>query len=112
MCGNHLLGKQSSALFVGNLRSLANHVAVTLNNAHLFEETTRTKEEAEQARADAEQAKKEIEIANQTLETQIWQTTGQAQLNDKIRGQQDIPTLANSVTQQLCHYLGAQTKPR
>jgi DNA-binding LacI/PurR family transcriptional regulator/putative methionine-R-sulfoxide reductase with GAF domain len=37
------------------LRSLANHVAVTLTNARLFEETSRSKEEAEQARKEAEQ---------------------------------------------------------
>jgi signal transduction histidine kinase/HAMP domain-containing protein/CheY-like chemotaxis protein len=83
------------------LRSLANQVAVALSNARLFEETTRSKEEAEQAR-------KDIEIANKALEAQVWQTTGQAQLNDKMQGQQDIVTLANSVIHQLCHYLQAQ----
>ncbi len=104
------------------LRSLANHVAVTLSNARLFEETTQSKEEAEiakeaaeqaqqraeQARAEAEQAKKDIEVANQALEIQIWQTKGQAQLNDKMRGEQSIEMLANNVIDQLCEYLPAQ----
>jgi CheY-like chemotaxis protein/HAMP domain-containing protein/putative methionine-R-sulfoxide reductase with GAF domain len=49
-----------------------------------------------------------LEIANKALEAQIWQTTGQAQLNDKMRGEQDMLALANSVIQQLCHYLQAQ----
>jgi len=90
------------------LRSLANHVAVALANARLFEETTRSKEEAERAREAAEQAQQEIEIANKTLEVQMWQTRGQALLNDKMRGEQDITTLANNVIKQLCRYLNAQ----
>jgi CheY-like chemotaxis protein/signal transduction histidine kinase len=97
------------------LRSLANHVAVALTNARLFEETSQSKEEAEaaqkkaeQARAEADQARQEIETANRTLEAQIWQTSGQAQLNDKMRGEQDIETLANNIIDQLCEYLPAQ----
>jgi len=85
----------------GLLRSLANQVAVALANAQLFTETT-------QAREEAELAQKDIEIANTALEAQVWQTTGQAELNQKMQGEQDISTLANSVVQQLCHYLGAQ----
>ncbi|MCI0420957.1 MAG: GAF domain-containing protein, partial [Acidobacteria bacterium] len=97
------------------LRSLANQVAVALTNARLFEQTTQSKEEAEiakekaeQARAEAEYARKDIEIANKALETQIWQTAGQALLNEQMRGEQDIPTLARNVIQQLCKYLNAQ----
>jgi GAF domain-containing protein len=83
------------------LRSLANQVAVALSNARLFEETTQAKEAAELAQEDTE-------IANTALEAQVWQTTGQAELNDKMQGEQDVPTLANSVIQQLCQYLDAQ----
>lgn len=83
------------------LRSLTNQVAVALTNARLFEQTTQAKEVAEQAREAAEAAK-------HTLEVQIWQTTGQAELSNKMRGEQDIPTLANSIMHQLCHYLRAQ----
>jgi tubulin-specific chaperone A len=97
------------------LRSVADQVATALTNARLFEEATHSKEEAEiakekaeQAREEAEQVRKEIEIANKMLETQIWETTGQAQLNDKMRGEQDIVTLANNVIRQLCQYLPAQ----
>ncbi|MBN1991843.1 MAG: response regulator [Anaerolineae bacterium] len=89
------------------LRLLANHIAVALTNARLFEETTQSKEEAEQARKEAEQARKEIELANQALEMKIWQTTGQAQLNDKMQGEQDVATLANNIIRQLCQYLEA-----
>jgi len=97
------------------LHSVADQVAVALTNARLFDETTRSKEEAElakdkaeQARAAAEQAQQEIEIANRTLEVQMWQTKGQAELNDKMRGEQELVTLADNIIRQLCHYLEAQ----
>ncbi len=82
------------------LRSVANQVAVALANARLFKQTLQSKEEAEQAQ-------KETEAAKQALEIQMWQTAGQAHLNDKLRGEQDISTLANNVIQQLCKYLNA-----
>jgi tubulin-specific chaperone A len=97
------------------LRSLANQVAVALTNARLFEQTIQSKEEAEsakekaeQARAEAELTRKDIEIANKALEVQVWQTAGQTLLNERTRGEQDIPTLARNVIQQLCQYLNAQ----
>ena len=90
------------------LRTLANHVAVALTNARLFEQMEQAKEAAEQAKEEAEQAREEIETINEALEIQVWHTTGQAQLNDKIRGEQDIPTLANNIIQFLCRYLKAQ----
>ena len=83
------------------LRSLANQVAVALTNARLFAQTTEAKEVAEKA-------KQEIEVANQALEGQIWLTTGQAQLNEKMQGQQDITMLATSILKLLCPYMNAQ----
>lgn len=112
------------------LHSLANHVAVALNNARSFEETIQAKEEAELARAEAEKireeaenarteaeqakiaaerTKEEAEAANKAMEVKIWQTTGQAQLSAIMRGEQDIRTLASSIIQQVCHYLQVQT---
>jgi len=109
--------------------TLATQVAVALENALLFAETTQSKEaaevakekaeqarkeaetekaSAEAAREEAEQARKEAEAANQSLATQMWQTTGQALLNERMRGEQDIPTLARNVIQQLCSYLSVQ----
>ncbi|MCL4299669.1 MAG: response regulator [Anaerolineae bacterium] len=97
------------------LRSLASQVAVALSNARLFEQTNWSKEEAEQARQEAERAREEaeqarqaIETVNKTLEVQMWQTAGLAQLNDRMRGEQDTSTLASSIIQQLCQYLNAQ----
>ncbi len=55
-----------------------------------------------------QQARTQIESTNKALEEQIWQSTGLAQLNDRMQGEHDIPSLATSIIQQLCHYLQAQ----
>jgi putative methionine-R-sulfoxide reductase with GAF domain len=57
---------------------------------------------AELARLDSENARREAEA-------QAWFTRGQAQLAERMRGDQSIETLANNVTSYLCHYLGAHT---
>jgi CheY-like chemotaxis protein/signal transduction histidine kinase/DNA-binding LacI/PurR family transcriptional regulator/PAS domain-containing protein len=62
---------------------------------------------AEAAKEEAEKAKKDTEIANRTLAAQIWQTNGQALLNERMRGEQELATLANNVIEQLCIYLAA-----
>jgi len=118
------------------LQGMADQLAVALTNAQLFEqaqlravELTRAKEAAEVARREAEQARQaieaekekaeaakeeadkarqEAEAANRILAAQMWQTAGQALLNEKMRGEQNIPTLARNVIQQLCTYLDAQ----
>jgi len=64
------------------------------------------KEKAKAAKNEAEKAHHEVEVANRSLAAQMWQTTGQALLNEKMRGEQDIPTLANNIIQQLSKYLG------
>ncbi len=51
----------------------------------------------------------EAETLRRNIEAQSWFTLGQAQLAEKIRGDLDIPTLANNVTSFLCSYLGAHT---
>lgn len=104
------------------LRSLANQVAVAMTNARLFEQTVQTKNEAERAQREAEQtqqeaerakeeaerAKEQAQAANKILEQQIWQTAGLAQLNEVMRGEQDIPSLANNIIQHVCRYLRVQ----
>jgi putative methionine-R-sulfoxide reductase with GAF domain len=66
---------------------------------------TRVKERsraAESARADAE-------VARQEAEAQSWFTRGQAQLAEKMRGDQNVEALAGNVSSYLCQYLGAHT---
>jgi len=55
-----------------------------------------------------QQAKEEAGAVNKTLEAQIWQSTGLAQLNDKMRGEHDLSSLATGIVQQLCQYLQVQ----
>jgi flagellar biosynthesis GTPase FlhF len=73
-------------------------------------------EQAKLARFEAEQSQKDIavekaraEAVNKTLETQIWRTEGLAQLNNVMRGEQNINTLADKVMEQLCTYIDLLT---
>ncbi|WP_420627442.1 response regulator [Candidatus Leptofilum sp.] len=50
----------------------------------------------------------ELTQASTEIEKQRWLSAGQAELSDKMRGQQDIATLANNVIRYLCQYLNAQ----
>jgi CheY-like chemotaxis protein/signal transduction histidine kinase/DNA-binding LacI/PurR family transcriptional regulator len=66
------------------------------------------KAEAEKARKEAEAEKEKAEAASRSLAAQMWQTNGMALLNNRMRGEQDVTTLANNVIQQLCEYISAQ----
>ena len=120
---------------ITTLQTMADQLANAIENARLFEQTqlraaelTKAKEsaevakdEAERARGEAEREKQVAEIAkeeaekarraaeeaSQSLALQMWQTTGQALLNQRMRGEQDLPTLSNNVIQQVCQYLDA-----
>jgi len=63
---------------------------------------------AEAARAQAEAARLEAENARREIEAQMWLTTGAAQLAEEMRGEQDIPHLAQRVVTHISRYLGAQ----
>jgi CheY-like chemotaxis protein/signal transduction histidine kinase len=105
------LGVQSSRLgaFDENdlmvLQSMADQIAVALTNARLFDQTQLRAAELSVAKEEADKARQAAESANKTLAAQMWHTIGQAQLNEKMRGEQDIPTLGRNVIQQLCEYL-------
>ncbi|MBN2007285.1 MAG: response regulator [Anaerolineae bacterium] len=53
----------------------------------------------------SEQARADAEMARHYLQTQVWQVTGLAQLNDILRSEQDLPVLATGVIRHLCSYL-------
>ena len=55
----------------------------------------------------AEQAREEAEVMRQAMEEQVWLSTGQALLSDKIGGEQEPNVLANNIIHLLCHYLAA-----
>lgn len=60
---------------------------------------------AELARQQADAARREAETARLLIETQMWFTNGQAELNTQLRGEQDVRTLAQQIIGQLCRYL-------
>ena len=55
-----------------------------------------------------ERARREAELARKAIEAQAWLATGQSQLNDAMRGEQDIQILADNILRHLCQYLGGQ----
>ncbi|MBN1178771.1 MAG: response regulator [Anaerolineae bacterium] len=57
----------------------------------------------------AEAARQEAEAAKRELELKMWQTTGQAQLSERLRGEQNILTLSVNVVEYLCRYLDVPT---
>ncbi len=61
---------------------------------------------AERTRA-AEMARAEAELANARLQQQLWQMTGLTALNEQLRGEPDVATLAQRFLQQVCRYLEA-----
>jgi putative methionine-R-sulfoxide reductase with GAF domain len=70
--------------------------------ATLVDERT---QHAEKARQDAETARQDAESATRALEIQMWQITGQAQLNEVMRGDQVLAALVENVVGFLCQYL-------
>jgi len=79
----------------------ANQELLTVRESLELQVTERTRA-AESARAEAESARRDAE-------SQAWLTRGQAQLAEKMRGDQSLETLANNVTSFLSQYLGAHT---
>jgi hypothetical protein len=53
----------------------------------------------------AEVARHEAETARKAVETEAWLTAGQVQLNDVLRGEQNVPALAAGAMCQICQYL-------
>jgi GAF domain-containing protein len=49
------------------------------------------------------------DVARMEAEAQAWYARGQVQLAEKMRGELDVPMLANNVTSFLCQYLDAHT---
>jgi hypothetical protein len=55
--------------------------------------------------ASIESARQEAEVARRTVETQMWQVTGQARLSETLRGEQTLETLSQNIIAFLCRYL-------
>jgi len=89
------------------LQTLADQLTNAIENARLFRQVQQRAVELAEAKEAAEKARVETEAANENLAAKIWQNTGQALLNEKMQGEQDVPTLANNIIQQLCQYIKA-----
>ncbi len=92
---------------IHNLQDCQNSLA----EANRELETTRASlaNQVEERTFAAETARNEAETARQEVETQMWQAIGQAQLAERMRGEQSLLALANRVISFLCQYLHAQT---
>ncbi|MBN1260415.1 MAG: GAF domain-containing protein, partial [Anaerolineae bacterium] len=88
------------------------HLAATLRQsrrlAHDLEtERLGLEQQVRERTQRAEQARSEAEVANKALQDQMWRIGGQAQLAQRMRGEQDLPTLARNIIEHLCRYVGA-----
>jgi CheY-like chemotaxis protein/signal transduction histidine kinase len=90
------------------LQTMADQVAIALTTADLFVQIQQRAKELAEATELAEAARDEAEAASTALAKQMWQTAGQADLANVMRGEQDLFTLADNIIRQLCHYLQAQ----
>ncbi len=86
-----------------------NEHTLTRRNAELQEVKASLEDKINERTRSAEEARMEAEAARRTLERQMWQVNGQAQLSQELQGQQDLPTLARSVIRHLCTYLELPT---
>ena len=96
------------------LQTMADQLANGIEKARLYGQVQQRAREldgarnvANLARDEAEQSRAAAEEANRSLAAQIWLTAGHAILNEKMRGEQDIPTLSKNVIQHLCKYIEA-----
>jgi hypothetical protein len=86
----------------------ASNTSLKQIQANLEERINERTAAAEADRLQAEAARLEAEKARREVETQMWLATGQAQLAEKMRGEQNLDQLSDQVITQLSHYLGAQ----
>ena len=86
----------------------ASNTSLKQIQANLEERINERTAAAEADRLQAEAARLEADTARREVETQMWLATGQAQLAEKMRGEQNLEQLSNQVVTQLSQYLGAQ----
>jgi tubulin-specific chaperone A len=98
------------------LQTMADQLANSIEKARLYAqiqqraiELDQAKKAADAAKEDAEKARLAAEAATQSLAAQMWQITGQAHLNECMRGEQDLSNLANHIIEQVCEYIQANS---
>ncbi len=89
-----------------SLDQVRENEATLAESNQALEEARNTLEARVQERTEkAETALQEAEETRSVLEAQMWQISGQAQLNEILRQEQDLQNLGNSLLSFLCHYL-------
>ncbi len=109
-----LLGFMSLLLYftVNNLtdslkRLRQNEAVLSENNRVLEASRLGLEEQVVERTRNLEIARQATETANQALQAQMWQLSGLSQLNDAMRGEQDLANLSAKVMQHLCRYVEA-----
>jgi transcriptional regulator with GAF, ATPase, and Fis domain len=99
-----------SLYIILSLYYLLSNLLQTIQQSDTLAQALQAAQETLEARvhertAAAELALQEAETARATLETQMWFATGEAELNEAMHGEQEIPQLAQNITIHLCRYL-------
>jgi GAF domain-containing protein len=91
---------------VSNIASLRqNELSLAASNQELQGIRASLENQVIERTARVEAARQEAEVARRTLETQMWQVSGQAKLSETLRGEQTIETLSLNIVSFLCCYL-------
>jgi putative methionine-R-sulfoxide reductase with GAF domain len=97
-------------IFTANLAKMrSNQHELTQVNQELWSIRESLEQQVMERTRAAEFARAEAESARREAESQAWFTRGQAQLAEQMRGELNLPTLANNITSHLSQYIGAQT---
>jgi hypothetical protein len=99
-----------SLYLILSLYYLLSNLLQTIQQSDTLAQALQAAQETLEARvhertAAAELALQEAETARATLETQMWFATGEAELNEAMHGEQEIPQLAQNIIIHLCRYL-------
>jgi len=98
------------SILTGNLAKMrSSQLELTQVNQELWTIRESLEQQVVERTRAAESARAEADSARREAESQVWFTRGQAQLAEKMRGELDMPTLANNITSHICQYIGAQT---
>jgi putative methionine-R-sulfoxide reductase with GAF domain len=98
------------AILTSNLAKMrSNQRELTQANQELLSIRESLEQQVTERLRAADLARAEAESARRDAESQTWFIRGQAQLAEKMRGDQSLEMLANNVIDHLCHYLGAHT---
>jgi hypothetical protein len=104
-----MLGLSANSLRHAMQRLRANERRLIESNLELHSIRASLEQQVSERTGAAEAARASAEATHAALQDRAWLAAGQAALNDRMRGEQDLTTLAGNVIGQLCRYLDAPT---